>query len=451
MVVERRAAHFARAEQPAGLVSSTPTGVVSRDTGDTSEYWPGPFATAHKLIELRNEAKKAREEAIASSSSGKVFSTSSDDLDEYDTVLCGMKWSPPQISHVGYKNPVFVQTLQDICVSFLVGRFDEIDDSSICEISLETRTKLAAELSRCRKFTGDKAIKLAIAASAALCFPECSTLSEDDLLQAVENVSSGSVNNSQTSLKLLKLRNCGHSFTDRLSSFLSENAAFDLETLELAGLYRLNEGTLCTLLQSSATSLKSLNLTSNSRLGMDGMKQIAQLSGLTSLVLDHCSTLTDEQLLVLANRDDHTIKGLPILSQLSLVGLTLLTDSSICNLLRVHGPTLTHFRIGGCVRLTDQSLMSLRENCSSLTELDISGLVEVTTAALIGVFVVGPESAAGDASDHSKKTLGDDDTSGTSPSLYHWCSSIGQLVDVNLQVRLLRQVFFKIPMNHLLK
>ena len=56
--LERRAAHFARAD-PKSLPSSTPTGsLIVKRASDQKESWPGPFATAHAMIQQREDAKK---------------------------------------------------------------------------------------------------------------------------------------------------------------------------------------------------------------------------------------------------------------------------------------------------------------------------------------------------------------------------------------------------------
>ena len=90
-VVERRAAHFARA-QP----SSTPTGFISTSStssntvkgeGDDAdseqkEAWCGPFATAHRLLHQREQAKAKREKRIMDKENG--VDLVSDDENEDD-------------------------------------------------------------------------------------------------------------------------------------------------------------------------------------------------------------------------------------------------------------------------------------------------------------------------------------------------------------------------------
>eukprot|EP01031_Cornospumella_fuschlensis_P044582 gene44582-54518_t len=70
-VAQRRAAHFARADppQPLSLASSTPTGslrvgAAGEEEKDGVEEWPGPFSTAHSMIQKREAAKRERDQKI---------------------------------------------------------------------------------------------------------------------------------------------------------------------------------------------------------------------------------------------------------------------------------------------------------------------------------------------------------------------------------------------------
>ena len=95
-VAERRAAHFARS-QP----SSTPTGWVSSSSatlsnategeGDANEEkkeaWCGPFATAHRLLHQREQAKAKREKRIMDEANGIVHLTDDENDGDGDMYL----------------------------------------------------------------------------------------------------------------------------------------------------------------------------------------------------------------------------------------------------------------------------------------------------------------------------------------------------------------------------
>lgn len=75
------------------------------------------------------------------------------------------------------------------------------------------------------------------------------------------------------------------------------------------------------------SSLTSLDLASNSRLGGAGLAAVARLGGLQSLTLDHASHLTDQALLALLGDGE---AAPPPLRHLSLAGLIQITGALSC-------------------------------------------------------------------------------------------------------------------------
>jgi len=156
-----------------------------------------------------------------------------------------------------------------------------------------------------------------------------------------------------------------------------------LETLHIAGCYKLSDAALAQLLGPARESaLRSLDLTSNSRLGHAGLTAVARLSRLQNLTLDHAPHLTDESLLALLGGGEG-----PPLQHLSLAGLIQVTDSAIKAILRHFGRDLRHLNLAGCSLLTGESLFEIRAHCKQLRELDISRLSDVPTAALLALFL----------------------------------------------------------------
>ena len=189
--LERRAAYYARAD-PKSLPSSTPTGLsnVKAAAGSNQpESWPGPFATAHAMIQQREDAKKAREDAILAAANGSATSTINlIDMDEFDKFLHSLKWEPSTESRSGAKRYV-IPALSDVCVKFLIAHFQEIDDSTLSLLSTDICSKFAIELCRQRMFTCEVALQLAIQGSDGIFFPECSSLSDETFLAAMAKVS----------------------------------------------------------------------------------------------------------------------------------------------------------------------------------------------------------------------------------------------------------------------
>ena len=187
--LERRAAHFARAD-PKSLPSSTPTGSLTVKKGSNQgESWPGPFATAHAMIQQREDAKKAREDAILAAANGTASAAVNiADMDEYDKFLHVLKWEPSTVSRGGSKRHL-IPSLSDLCVKTLVSHFPEIDDQTLELLSTDICAKFAIELCRQRLFSCEVAMQLAIPGSEGIFFPECSNLSDDILVAAMEKVS----------------------------------------------------------------------------------------------------------------------------------------------------------------------------------------------------------------------------------------------------------------------
>jgi DNA repair protein RAD7 len=193
-----------------------------------------------------------------------------------------------------------------------------------------------------------------------------------------------------SSLRILQLRNCGHGFTDQVAETVSEKHGRGLEMLELTGCYRLNEAALCLLLQKCRENLKSLDLSCNSRLGVNSASVVASMNCLTYLKLDNATPFTNIMLSPLLDSD-----ALGSLEHLSLAGLIDVDDAGLGPVIKKFGPKLRSLCIGGCVQLTDESIVTIRESCRVLDALDIGRLGQITTAALLGLFIEGPVQQGG--------------------------------------------------------
>lgn len=194
-----------------------------------------------------------------------------------------------------------------------------------------------------------------------------------------------------TTLRLLQLRNCGHGFTDQVAITVSENHAPGLEMLELTGCYRMNESALCSLLLQCQLNLRTLDLSCNSRLGLNSLTTISTMRNLSSLKLDHATPLTNEMIAPLAAESSTLVS----LEHLSLAGLIDLTDDGFSPIIRKFGSKLRNLCVRGCIQLTDESIILVREYCCILDVLDIGFLGQLSTAALLGLFIEGPVQRGG--------------------------------------------------------
>ena len=392
-----RAAKFARAD-PKSERSTTPTGSINerRKSGDTvnnasnEEQWPGPFSTAHQMIEQREAAKKAREEAIA-----KALATNKDanavlvPLDEYDRIVQTCKWKPNTVAARNY-----LPSLAEICIERLLTDFNDVDEEVLQLFSTEICGMFAESLSRQRRFTPEIALKLAVFAAEVVYFPDCSLLADEDYTNTFnkvfgENKENIELNN-EFPLRVLRLHYCGHGFTDHISSFLQEKCekGLKLNVLEITGCYRLTETSLCNLLKKCGETLTVLDVSCNSRVGGDALSAIANMPQLTSLNLDYCTSLTDENFEALLSVEKKTQQ----LRSLSLAGLTSLSDKTFMAIIDRFGHSLTSLCIKGCVQLSDVSIVHIRECCRCLDHLDLSELENISTAALLALFITNTHS-----------------------------------------------------------
>eukprot|EP01041_Mallomonas_annulata_P000564 gene564-1089_t len=457
---ERSIVQFARSSKSSTSnslpISSTPTGISSSviiNMGNETENWPGPFATAHAMIEKREEVKLRRLAAIAQAQEGNATVENDDLLDVYDEKMHNLIWNPKRGSLSG--NCQTIPTLIDICLDVLFTHFESIEDFG--NLSFELRERLCDRLGRSRMLKVSSALSLASPGLGALSLTECSELCENDIIQILEKMCSKShshphshshnglhaqANNTVTKkrkrgknqnaidneeggegglnpsdddfsgkIEGLYLKNCGHGFGDRAALTLAHLGdpvtGPGLEDLGLVGCYRLGDPCLAQLL-SRCACLRSLDLSVNSRLGRTGIAAIAtHLPQLTSLRLSGCLQLQDDDIMALIAHPD----SLKTLQRLELDGLTHISDASVSALLRHlgrergnenedhghnhqhhhhhHHHYLTHFSVKDCVGLSDGIAVALRDNCNRLVHLDVGGTA-LSTAALLGLFISHP-------------------------------------------------------------
>lgn len=497
-VAERRASHFARADK--NPISSTPTGSLVRmrtgiagSSAGEADEWPGPFATARNMMAQREEAKRVREEAISSRAATDRPMVAL--ADAYDKLIQDVNTStaaiaPPSGDFLLYE-PVL--SLAQMCVLVLSSHFDDIEPEDLQYLSSQAREQIAIELAKLTKCTNEAALKLAVSACQCLVLPECSNIDEDTMIRAIERTAglvtstvsasqssssseeeeegeqekgSVSASDSQT-IRVLRLRNCGRNFSDRTCATIPYRTKQHLEVLQVTGCYRLSDGGLSELLAPCMESLMSLDLTCDSRLGVDGLRAIRTLVNLQELVLDHCSHLSDHDLLQLVDCcDDGSLMAeevhssllaaargvdgadsmlLPIvpstrgalgsLSSLSFAGLTEVTDRSVSLLLAALGPQLTDLNLSRCIQLTDTAILAMRSYCTRLRTLQLSMLPYVTATAIIALFICKVGSGESEAhEEHSSDTSSSSCSSSSSSSsrASSVSSRIGYLEEVHL-------------------
>ena len=420
-------------------------GDEGEDADAELEAWPGPFSTARSIMAKRDAAKKARELEIAARASRNESSVVTDTslLDEYDRSLQELIWPPPmRMNDINRDRSIYkghVPTLVAMCAGILASNFERLGEAEVAFLQIAEREQLAIELAKLRKCDAAAALKLAVEGSQYLVLPECSEVDEEVLVRAMERAAGviasrhlepaveeeettgkkgkskapvaktkvvtglvspqGGGEEAESGLTVLRLRNCGRGMTDRTAAVCINLAQGGLELLQLTGCYRLNDAALGGLLTSCCASLVALDLTCNSRLGGQALSCIRTLKNLRELTLDNCTQLIDDDLLKLlpdmstggsSSSSSANPLSCPPLLALSLNGLIEVTDRSIVSLIQRYGFELQTLSLSGCSLLTDETVLSVRKCCANLRTLGLGQLGEVSTTALLGLFVVHP-------------------------------------------------------------
>ncbi|KAJ0977769.1 hypothetical protein J5N97_013243 [Dioscorea zingiberensis] len=203
----------------------------------------------------------------------------------------------------------------------------------------------------------------------------------------LEAIAKGSPN-----LKQLCLRKCFYLSDIGLKAFAE--AAGSLENLQLEECSRITLFGILAALLTCTSKLKTLVL--SKCLGIrDITSYLTQLPScvtLRSLTIRDCPGFSSSSLAVvgqicpkLQHLDLSGLVGatdaglLPLIEssesrlvKVNLSGCMNLTDAVISPLARIHGETLQLLHLDGCRKVTDASLVAIAENCSSLTDLDMS-------------------------------------------------------------------------------
>jgi DNA repair protein RAD7 len=383
-IATNRASHFARADTVAekpSKASSTPMGLVTTRLNVDDNDWCGAFSTAQVMINKRDKIKREREEMLKNAELGNVVNELPDHADDYDRFIFDLKWTPIGNNRKFNNNRGTVPSLVDICIDFLIENIASIE--SLDGIDNESRSLLGTKLGALNKIDSLAVQTLATYGCEAFIIPECSKLDELDLLLGIKSIAVSNIGEEVVTspINTISLRNCGHGFTTKLAQDALPylNA---LEVLEVTGLYRLDSDALCSILESSKETLKSLDFSCNNRLHSSVMTTMLSMRSLQSIKLDHCIHLCDEDISVLA-KPDSSLQ----LTSISLENLFNITGASICSVIKAHGATLTSINASGCHKLDDELLQAIKENCSKISSLSIARLHDISTAGLIGCFL----------------------------------------------------------------
>lgn len=422
-VAVKRAEHFARAEvvdesvapstTPIGRLRAVKTGAIKKEAahaagapadaangtvGDSEkEAWPGPWSTARSILAQRDQIKQAREEREKREKlAGNYIDLDAENLvlDVYDTAVSNLSWQPARLAEEGAVMN-YVPKLSTICLKLLSKYVDNFE--SFDALSTEHMDSLADQLGKEKRLDLTNCVRLAVPGARSLYLPDCGAIDEDSLITSVETVngtSTTTINDEQvvvtdhdvSPIQRLVLKSCGRCFTDKVAAAIY-NHIHALETLVIAGCYRLSDSGLVKLLESCSATLQSLDVSCNNRLGEVGLRAIGQLQSLTCLKLDYITHLTNSNFSLLISSGDSTVQLLPALTEISLMGCHEVGDESLVPFLTLYGAQLTAFSTSS-YSVADNTIVCMREHCRNLETLRLVTMAEVTAAAIIGLFVV---------------------------------------------------------------
>ncbi|KAF5456732.1 hypothetical protein F2P56_026179 [Juglans regia] len=193
-------------------------------------------------------------------------------------------------------------------------------------------------------------------------------------------------------LKQLSLRKCAFLSNGGLVSFAK--AAGSLESLQLEECHMITQVGLFGALLNCGAKLKALAMVNC--LGMKdlnvGLHLPSPCNSLRSLSIRHCPGFGNASVAMLGklcpqlqHLDLSGLQGitdagfLPLLEsceaglvKVNLSGCVNLTDKVVSSLAELHGWTLEMLNLDGCRKISDASLVAIADNCSLLSDLDVS-------------------------------------------------------------------------------
>ncbi|XP_059638894.1 EIN3-binding F-box protein 1-like [Cornus florida] len=189
------------------------------------------------------------------------------------------------------------------------------------------------------------------------CLRKCAFLSDNGLISFVKAAGS---------LESLKLEEC-HRITQLGFFGIIVNCGGNLKALALANCLGIKDLVIGCPLNSLCNSLESLSVRNCPGFGNSSLALMGKLCPkLQHVDLNGLNGVTDDGFLQLIESCE------PFLAKVELGACVNLTDKVVSAIAKRHGRTLELLNLDGCRYITDASLRTIAENCSFLSELDVS-------------------------------------------------------------------------------
>jgi hypothetical protein len=419
---------LAHANRQKSAVSSTPFGFSSfkRIHNDDND-WCGPFSVARRMIAEREEARKQREEALASEEPQDKGESHPLDALVQEVELEKKKEAHPSLTwkskrqllvqdksggkvenlyakrrrrHEAHKRGVLlhdnekegfvrkVPSLFDICVKFIVDNFEHVDSLGLM-VDSSIRRAICHQLVASGKMNGASFDTLAEKGIETLDITDCTEVTQEQMVEALEHLV-------PTGLRALMLVNAGRCFGSKaVDAILRAAKGEDLKlfALSISGAYLLRDLDVSRLISISASSLSSIEFKTCPHLGLEFSNAIgthfssnSNTSHLMELSLEDIP-ITGEHLRLLATSSD----ALRNLKSVKLKQIDGLNDDNMDLILKATRGNLEGIDLSINVNLTDQVLSSIRKYCSNnLKSLILSDIRNFTNAGLEAFFTFIP-------------------------------------------------------------
>ncbi|KAJ8907551.1 hypothetical protein NDN08_007662 [Rhodosorus marinus] len=313
--------------------NDTATAPQTGRTGEQPEVWPGPYSTAIHLLNKRSAAMAAREARSISRKSE-------------------IAWTPKGSgSTFKFREP----TLMDHCVKRCVDKVEELlEEGLLGEMFPDAKAEVSKELCRQRKFNGEILPHFAEKHTSVLTLPDCSYLTEEDLLSAFGQCQG-------PGLDQVNLGFCGRGMSDQALATLSTDSS-NIRELTLEGCYRLSDNGIEAMLKN-LHKLETLDLSSCPRISSKTVGNIVRYAGNTISVL---RLRTAAQL---SGEDFLPIAELKHLESLCISENTRVDDRSLIHIISKAGSKLQCLNLAGCTELSDTMVSAVAECCPHLEEI----------------------------------------------------------------------------------
>ncbi|CAA7395634.1 unnamed protein product [Spirodela intermedia] len=315
--------------------------------------WPGPFATAMKIINDREKRLQGRRLSSAPAPS--------------ESSELKIEWVPSpghRLRCLERQAP----SLKDLCLGTLSEHATDIE--SLEGVPDNLRHQLSWHLCNSRKMDQHMLDLFVRGSPTEIRMPDCSWATEDQLEKILGRARTHR-------LTVLELNMCGRCLSDgTLSSSGKLPPRFpSLTTISLKGAYRLSDDGLKAL-ASSAPQLSSINLGQCSLVTSAGVVSLLEQlkQSLVELFLDDCRIDATSVL--------PALQSLRKLEVLSVAGVESVTDKFVHGLVSVHGPHMKELGFAGCRGVAAPSLREIGKSCPQLRSLDLRDLGKLNDRAL---------------------------------------------------------------------